>query len=251
MDKNGDLSEYLSDKTIEDQPTSQSDHNELVRDKVDPESNEENLLDDENASDELDTTEHELSATAEKKYKYGIIYLSYIPEGLNVKLLREIMSEFGEVGRIFLERDEKKKRCYLEGWIEFKKKRVAKSVAKTLNGTPLQYGRKHCKMNGQIWNIKYLHKFKWVHLTEQLIHDKAVRDQRRIFEMSQTKKQVDFYQKMTERAKRLKKVRKGEDGGKISSKIPNDLSSKQKKPRSHGEELAVSVDEDLLSRIFK
>lgn len=190
------------------------------------------------------------------KYKYGIIYLSYIPDGLNVKMLRDIMGQFGEVGRIYLEPEENNRKKYVEGWIEFKKKRDAKLVAKTLNGTTLQYGRKRSKINGQIWSIKYLHKFKWAHLTEQLAHDKAVRDQKRRFEMSQTKKQVDFYQKMTERSKLLRKKRSQGNGvqQQLDDKEANRvkaLKTKQNKPISQGNELAVPVDEDLLSSIFK
>lgn len=188
----------------------------------------------------------------QKKYKFGIIYLSYVPEGLNVKILREMLSQFGEIGRIYLEPESngKKRRTYTEGWVEFKKKRVAKSVAKTLNGTPLQYGRKRCKMNGQIWSIKYLHKFKWAHLTEQMAHDRAVKDQKRRFEMTQTKKQVEFYQKMVERSKIMKKNPKFRDDVAASDKI-KDIEKKQSKPTRKGAELSVNLDDDFLNSIFK
>lgn len=190
------------------------------------------------------------------KFKYGVIYLSYIPDGLNIKLIREIMSQYGEVGRIYLEPEinNKKRRTYTEGWVEFKKKRVAKSVAKTLNGTALQHGKKRNKFNGQIWSIKYLHRFKWAHLTEQLAHDRAVKEQKRKFEMGHAKKHVDFYQKMTERSQRLQKLKsKGisdsqEDTTSIRMKS---IKSKQNRPLDEGEELAVEVDQDLLNRIFK
>lgn len=190
-----------------------------------------------------------------KKFKYGIIYLSYIPDGLNVSRLREIMAHFGEIGRIYLEPEESnatsKRRRYTEGWVEFKKKRVAKLVAETLNGVPLQYGKKHSRLAGQIWSIKYLHKFKWCHLTEQLAHDKAVKDQKRRFELSQTKKQVDFYQKMTERSKLLKKKRSQANPDPKESNKVKALQSRQNKPKGQGEELSVPVSEDLLSSIFK
>lgn len=186
--------------------------------------------------------EEEEETKVAKKYKYGIIYLSYIPEGLNVKLLREILSEFGQVGRIYLERGEEK-RTYTEGWVEFKKKRVAKLVATELNGKPLQYGRKKCKFNGQIWSIKYLHRFKWAHLAEQLAIDKASREQKRRFEMSQVKKQIDFYQKMTERSRKLKKHTIANDADKPEIK--------QNRGTERGSELAVSVDENLLDNIFR
>lgn len=184
------------------------------------------------------------------KCKFGVIYLSYIPEGLNVKILRDIMSEFGEVGRIYLESEDNKKkhRTYSEGWVEFKKKRVAKLVAETLHGTTLQYGRKHSILNGQSWSIKYLHRFKWNHLTEKLAHDRAVFEQKKRSEMSQTKKQIDFYQKMTEQSKRLKKNPESLHPATRKAKY---IETHQKRPTIRGSEMAVSVGEDLLGSIFK
>lgn len=183
--------------------------------------------------------------TQEHKYKYGIVYLSYIPDGLNVKLLTEIMSQFGEVGRIYLEPEpgNKKHRTYIEGWIEFKKKRVAKLVAEELNGTPLKHGRKHSRLNGQIWNVKYLHKFKWAHLTEQLAADRAERDQKRRFEMGHAKKQVEFYQNMIQQSKWVK--HKPQSAKPMDTKPLKTIKQKQS---SAGEE---TTPEDLLSCIFK
>lgn len=184
------------------------------------------------------------------KCKYGVIYLSYIPEGLNVKILRDIMSEFGEVGRVYLECEDNKKkhRTYSEGWVEFKKKRIAKLVAKTLHGTTLQYGRKHSILNGQMWSIKYLHRFKWNNLTDKLAHDRAVFEQKRRSEMSQAKKQVDFYQRMTEQSKIWKK---NPDKMHPATRKTKHIEAHQNRPVSQGSEMAVSVDEDLLSSIFK
>lgn len=184
------------------------------------------------------------------KNKYGVIYLSYIPTGVNVKILREIMGEFGEVGKIYLEPEGASRKRYVEGWVEFKKKRVAKEAAKTLNGTTLQYGRKRSILNGQVWSIKYLHRFKWTHLTEQLRHDKAVKEQKRRFEMSQTKKDVDFYQKMSERSQKFRKFKNRDATSPDTGRLKK-LESRQNKPTADGSELSVPVDECLLSSIFK
>ena len=35
----------------------------------------------------------------------GIIYLSRIPTNMNVKIIRNLLSQYGEIGRIFLQRD--------------------------------------------------------------------------------------------------------------------------------------------------
>lgn len=39
----------------------------------------------------------------DKKNKKGIIYLSTLPKNMNVTKLREIMENFGQVGRIYLQ----------------------------------------------------------------------------------------------------------------------------------------------------
>lgn len=192
----------------------------------------------------------------EKKYKYGIIYLSYIPDGLTVKVLREYMSQFGEVGRIYLEPEASnatsKRKKYSEGWVEFKKKRTAKKVAEELNGTELNYGRKHSILTGQIWSIRYLHKFKWIHLTHQLEVDRESKKQQRRIEMAESKEQANFYQKMMLRSKMMKKKKFHEGTGETSSneKIGT-LKSRQKRPVAQGSEMQVNVDEDFLSSIFK
>ena len=47
---------------------------------------------------------------------------------------------------------------FTEGWIEFESKKVAKSVAATLNNTQIST-RKKSKFYDVIWNIKYLPRY--------------------------------------------------------------------------------------------
>merc|ERR1712168_65161 len=145
--------------------------------------------------------------------KAGIIYLSRIPTNMNVSLIRETFAKYGEIGRIFLQPNEKltkskKRRSFTEGWIEFTKKKIAKSVAETLNNTKVG-GKKTNKSHDELWNIKYLHKFKWTHLNERLAYERAVYQQRMRTEVSQAKKETSFYTKnvgkaMIEKRKRNK-----------------------------------------------
>merc|ERR1712077_112782 len=119
------------------------------------------------------------------KKKPGIIYLSSIPPGFNVSCTIAFFSQFGKVGRVFLQPDLKEKnkrkdkiaRHFTEGWIEFLSKRVAKEVATNLNNTPVG-GKKRSKAHDVLWNIKYLPKFKWTNLSERLAYEKAVHHQR-------------------------------------------------------------------------
>ena len=51
--------------------------------------------------------------------------------------------------------------------MEFHDKRVAKTVALMLNNTPIG-GKKRSYYHDDLWNIKYLSKFRWTHLTEKI-----------------------------------------------------------------------------------
>ena len=60
-----------------------------------------------------------------------------------------------------------KKRKYTEGWVEFTDKHIAKWVAEALNNRPVG-GKKSSYYHDDLWNIKYLSKFRWTHLTEKI-----------------------------------------------------------------------------------
>lgn len=60
-----------------------------------------------------------------------------------------------------------KKAHYTEGWVEFKDKRVGRSVAEMLNAQPIG-GKKGTRWRDDVWTMKYLPKFKWNMLTEQI-----------------------------------------------------------------------------------
>ncbi|XP_060064458.1 activator of basal transcription 1-like [Ylistrum balloti] len=139
------------------------------------------------------------SITKQKKKEVvpGVIYLSRIPPFMSVKKIRDIFSEFGEVERIFLQPNErgantKKGRLFTEGWLEFSNKKIAKQVAVALNNTNVG-GKKSSQWYDELWNIKYLHRFKWAHLNERLAYEKEVRKQRMRTEISQVKRQAQFH----------------------------------------------------------
>ncbi|XP_045524221.1 pre-rRNA-processing protein esf2-like [Pieris brassicae] len=158
----------------------------------------------------MDSTVGSDSDKLKKKRKRGIIYLSTIPPYMNVAKIREIFSEFGEIGRIYLQSSakpgEKRKRVpnqFTEGWVEFKKKKVAKSVAASLNNTQIGT-RKKSRYYDMIWNIKYIPRFKWVHLSERLAYEKAAMKQRLRAEISQAKREAHYLQSNVEKSKKFK-----------------------------------------------
>ncbi|CAH0405605.1 unnamed protein product [Chilo suppressalis] len=146
-----------------------------------------------------------------KLRKRGIIYLSTIPPYMNVAKVRETFSQYGEVGRIYLQLNkkpgEKRKRIpnqFTEGWVEFQKKRVAKEVAAKLNNTKIGT-RKKSRYYDMIWNIKYIPRFKWIHLSERLAYERAAIKQRLRAEISQAKKEAHYLQSNIEKSKKNKK----------------------------------------------
>ena len=91
--------------------------------------------------------------------------------------------------------------------MEFKKKKIAKRVAMSLNNTQIG-GKRRSRWYDEIWNIKYLPKFKWGHLNERLAYEKAVRQQRLRTEVSQAKREVNFYTQKVEQNRILRKLEK-------------------------------------------
>ena len=150
-----------------------------------------------------------------KKSTPGIVYLNYIPQGLTVAKTREILSEFGEVGRMYFEPVKKLNQKtrpthrFSEGWVEFKKKKVAKRVAEVLNAKPVG-GKRRAPYHDCLWSIKYLNRFRWTHLSERLSYEKAVKDQRLRTEIAKAKREASYYAKVLEQSIRMKRKRRAE-----------------------------------------
>ena len=107
---------------------------------------------------------------------------------------------------------------FTEGWVEFEDKADAKRVAAALNGQPMG-GKRRSSHYYDLWCLKYLPKFKWDDLTEEVTYQKAVRDQRMAAEVSAAKRERDFYLSRVDKAKavdaiieRKKRKREGEEG---------------------------------------
>ncbi|QCD93597.1 pre-rRNA-processing protein esf2 isoform X1 [Vigna unguiculata] len=203
------------------------------------------------------------SKDAEKR---GVCYLSRIPPHMDHVKLRHILSQFGDIQRIFLSpqgsatqvpskrsrgsRDQE----YSEGWVEFGDKRVAKRVANMLNGEQIG-GRKRSSFYYDLWNIKYLSKFKWDDLTEELAFKKAIREQKLAVELSAAKRERDFYLSRVDQSRalnaieeRLKKKQKIEQDSGVAKVIrhfpqtkPIAADAKKSKPE---------LSDDVLDAVF-
>ena len=160
---------------------------------------------------EIEKVEIKPKKSKKKLKEAGIIYLSRIPAYMSVKVIREMLGQYGEIGRLFLQPNEKaskkKNRVFTEGWIEFTDKKVAKMIAASLNNKQVG-GKRRSPWYEEMWNIKYLHRFKWEHLNERLAYERAVHSQRMRTEISQVKKETNFYIQNVERTERQKQMEK-------------------------------------------
>lgn len=194
------------------------------------EEEEEETTSEQRAADETELKKTRKQKDEDRKLIPGIIYLGHIPPRLRPKHLRNMLSAYGEIGRIFLQpedrqvRRKKKKsgsrrRDFVEGWVEFRDKRVAKQVALSLHNTPMGT-RKRQWFSSDLWNMKYLHRFQWTHLSERLAYEQTVLQQRLRAEVSQAKRETNFYLNNVEKSSRLEHLRRKRqrDGEQVEDK---------------------------------
>eukprot|EP01025_Chloroclados_australasicus_P013527 TRINITY_DN16365_c0_g1_i1.p1 TRINITY_DN16365_c0_g1~~TRINITY_DN16365_c0_g1_i1.p1 ORF type:complete len:235 (-),score=36.06 TRINITY_DN16365_c0_g1_i1:115-819(-) len=136
----------------------------------------------------------------------GILYMSRVPPHLKPLRLRHMLEGYAKLGRIYMAPKEKlptskaavsrgtKKTGteFGEAWIEFEDKKLAKAVAEMLNGQPMG-GKHRSRYRDDLWTLKYLPKFKWGHLTEEIAYQKAVREKKLAQELASAKRERDFY----------------------------------------------------------
>lgn len=201
-----------------------------------------------------------LPAGPPKKDKSGIIYLSRCPPFMKPSVLRSLLTPYGEVGRIFLTPESSTQRAqrlksggtrrklFLDGWVEFLKKKDAKFVAENLNAQTMG-GRKRSRWHDEVWNIKYLSGVKWSHLVEQIQNENAERTARMRAEIAQSKKENAQFLEDVERGKigktmaerkkaRGKDVDADEEGG---GEVVEEKKKKKKAPKREFKQNEVLV----------
>ncbi|CAG9540118.1 unnamed protein product [Cercopithifilaria johnstoni] len=188
-----------------------------------------------------------------KERKSGIIYFQTLPPNFTASRMRDEMSKFGEIGRIYLQAEKrrdgkgKRRKRFVEGWVEFKKKGLAKRVAASLNNTAVG-GKRRSVARESLWTMKYLNGFKWIHLVEQLNFEHRIEQQRMHVEIAQAKRQASFFSDQVEKGEQLRKLeekvlKKGGVWDKFQRQVQQrSTMKKNKKPKE--------TDDQLLHMIF-
>ena len=194
---------------------------------------------------------HKLSLTETEDFnkklkKRGCIYVARVPPRMTPTKIKALLSEHAEVTRVYLVEEDasvRKRRKkeyggsggkrYIEGWVEFASKKRAKHIAASLNLTPIS-NHKRNPHYGTLWNLKYLHKFQWSHLTEKVAYERRVREQKLRVEMMQARRENAAYVEMVETGKKLDKIeerkrKRGDETLVSSSKNKSDGRDKRHK----------------------
>ncbi|KAJ5558426.1 Nucleotide-binding alpha-beta plait [Penicillium sp. DV-2018c] len=139
-----------------------------------------------------------------KKDKSGVIYFSSLPPYLKPFALKGLLEKrgFDGITKVFLapllpsaaghKQRSNKRKLYTEGWVEFKNRKTAKICAETLNAT-IVGGPKSSWYHDDVWNIKYLRKYTWSDLMEQIQRERAEREARMRIETARAAKEAKVF----------------------------------------------------------
>lgn len=167
-------------------------------------------LDDITSSQALKRAQH----FEEKQKQRGIVFISRLPPLVGPQKVREILSKFGALDRIFFKKESeesykvRKQRTgnhaggvrYEGGWVEFLDKRHAKKAAVLLNGTPFGKAVSAKHLQGDLWCIQYLSKVLWSDLRAQHEHKTEVRNVKATRAIEESRKETsEFLEKYQEK----------------------------------------------------
>ena len=157
----------------------------------------------------------------EKIRRSGVLYMSRVPIGMKIIDIRRLLEDYGIRRCYFVPLkkklqnvDGKRVQAYKEGWIEFEDKIYAKLAEYQLNGRPIG-GNKKCIYRDELWNLKYLHKFKWNDLVEDMTMKRKKQEKELRMEIAQSSRINNFIVKNYEKSKKyLNKKREMEANNK-------------------------------------
>ncbi|CAL9047277.1 pre-rRNA-processing protein ESF2-like [Musa acuminata AAA Group] len=202
--------------------------------------------------------------------KRGVCYLSRVPPRMDPSHVRQILSQYGEIQRIYLVPEDPTSQVqrkqsggfrgkeFSEGWVEFAKKNVAKKVARMLNGEQIG-GKKRSAFYYDIWNIRYLSKFKWDDLIGELAGKKRECEEKLKLEISAAKRERDFYMSKVEQSRALKFMRERKEKKQRFEGQDSEGAQETKVIRQHPQNRPVAdgglqsklrLSKDLLAGVF-
>jgi ESF2/ABP1 family protein len=178
----------------------------------------------------------------EKIRRSGVLYMSRVPIGMRIIDIRKLLDDYGIQRCYFVPYkkklhnvDGKRVQAYKEGWIEFEDKIYAKLAEYQLNGKPIG-GNKKCIYRDELWNLKYLHKYKWNDLVESMTLEKKIQEKELKIEIAQSKRENDFIIKNYEKSKKYLNKKREMENENEESKDKNDINNNKEKKKIKNKE---------------
>ena len=228
MSDNSDNSESNKDAISNNSKNDDNNNEEQNEDKEEEQS--ENIEDIDKEFINQPNDELTVEELHEKIRRSGVLYMSRVPIGMKIIDIRKLLDDYGIERCYFVPYkkkmqnvDGKRVQAYKEGWIEFEDKLYAKLAEYQLNGKPIG-GNKKCIYRDELWNLKYLHKFKWNDLVESMTMEKKIQEKQLKMEIAQSKRENDFIIKNYEKSKKyLNKKREMENSDNKESEEEKDI----------------------------
>ena len=178
----------------------------------------------------------------EKIRRSGVLYMSRVPIGMKIIDIRKKLDNYGIQRCYFVPLkkklknvDGKRVQAYKEGWIEFEDKIYAKLAEYQLNGKPIG-GNKKCIYRDELWNLKYLHKFKWNDLVESMTLEKKIQEKELKIEIAQSKRENDFIIKNYEKSKKYLNKKREMENENEENKDKDDINNNKEKKKIKNKE---------------
>ena len=209
MSDNSDLNENeISNNSQQENIEEQNEENEEEQEQNENIEEEEDLNEEYINEGNYNNDELTVEELHEKIKRSGVLYMSRVPIGMKIIDIRKLLDEYGIQRCYFIPYkkklhnvDGKRVQAYKEGWIEFEDKIYAKLAEYQLNGKPIG-GNKKCIYRDELWNLKYLHKFKWNDLVESMTMERKIQEKKLKMEIAQSKRENDFIIKNYEKSKK-------------------------------------------------
>lgn len=163
------------------------------------------------------------------KGKQGVVYMSRVPPGLDVGIVRSILGRVGPLGRVWLRAEEKetvaarrslggrRRAGFTDAWVEFLRIADAESAVELLNGQPMTGATRRGRFENDLWCLRLLPDFKWDDLVDEACGTRRERVLRVKSEVAASRRERSFVEQRAALAKRIErserqKAKEAEDG---------------------------------------
>lgn len=145
----------------------------------------------------------------------GVVYLSRVPPGLDVGIVRSILGRCGSLGRVWLRAESsetvsvrrslggRRRSGYSDGWVEFLRSKDAAAAVELLNGQPMTGATRRGKFENDLWCLKLLNGFLWEDLVEEVCGTRRERILRVKSEVAAARRERAFVEQRAELSKMI------------------------------------------------